>query len=1084
VKRTLTFPVVLCLSLCLAPTALAQTVTLTPSTLAFAAQPVGTSSAAKTVTLKNTSTTKSLIISSMVASGEFVETTSCTGTLAPGASCTLSVTYSPVTQGVIDGAVTVTDNASPGTQIVNLKGSGLAPLALSPPHLSFPSTPVGTTSAAQTVTLTNSTVALTMGTVTASGGFSISANNCKGTIKPGKTCTVGVTFTPTLSGFISGALSVADSGFGSPQVVSLSGTATGTVTRTVTFSPASLTFSSQPTGTSSVSQSVTLTNRGSGALSITSVAASGDYTETDTCAGQLIAKGKTCTINVTFVPTVTGTIKGAVTVVDAAATSPQIAALTGTGINALSFSPATLNFAGSIGVVSASQTATLTNNSSSTITPSNVAVSGDYQQTNTCGGSIAPGSSCAFSVTFAPLLKGTLDGAITVTASGVSAPQVLNLVGAATGIARYAYDVEKGQDWLVVGYSVNPETGNLRTLESLPVSPGSIGVTVDPSNKFLYIPDGPQILGYSIGANGLLQPLTGSPFQIIGGSVLDFTPDGKFVYSNFATEIARNSTTGSLTQIGSATPSAVPYYITMSPSGSFVYIPNYEQDTISGFTVDQATGALTPVTHSPFNADEIHPASDVVSPNGKFLFVATVPTTDSDGSTAVFSIKPGTGALTPVTGSPFATPSGGNGMAIDPTGQFLYIAGNTLGAYSIDEINGALTAISGSPYSLTFAANGATIDPTGKFLYLSTAGPGVITYSINPATGALSPIRIEGALGKQVQALTIATGNKEVVYTPKFAYVTNQGDQTISEWTINDGTGALKPVAGSPVFDKNGPQLIAAAPSGAFVYTGNANNSISEYKVNATNGALSRVSGSPAVGFGSVNALAVDPTSGFLFILDSMNQALDTYTIDPTTGALIPLSSVPASANSQTIVLDPKGLMAVVTSTTSVSTYTLSSGVPELLTSAAAAAPPAAASVDQSSQYIFVLEPSTNTVVTYGSSVDTGLSSAGTGNGASAVLAEPSGKYVYVANKGDGTISAYGLTNSTGALKQIGSPITAASGTDALSTSNDGKYLYATDSTAGLVSIFTINPDGSLTSAGSATTGTLPSSIATTGTNQ
>ena len=75
------------------PISLAQTVTLTPATLAFSAQPVGTTSAAKTVTLKNTSTTASLTIKSIVPSGEFADTTTCTGTLAAGASCTLTVTY-------------------------------------------------------------------------------------------------------------------------------------------------------------------------------------------------------------------------------------------------------------------------------------------------------------------------------------------------------------------------------------------------------------------------------------------------------------------------------------------------------------------------------------------------------------------------------------------------------------------------------------------------------------------------------------------------------------------------------------------------------------------------------------------------------------------------------------------------------------------------------------------------------------------------------------------------------------------------------------------------------------------------------
>ena len=57
-----------------------------------------------------------------------------------------------------------------------------------------------------------------MGTVTASGDFAISANTCTGTIAASKTCAISVTFTPTVTGAISGALTIVDGAFGSPQL--------------------------------------------------------------------------------------------------------------------------------------------------------------------------------------------------------------------------------------------------------------------------------------------------------------------------------------------------------------------------------------------------------------------------------------------------------------------------------------------------------------------------------------------------------------------------------------------------------------------------------------------------------------------------------------------------------------------------------------------------------------------------------------------------------------------------------------------------------------------------------------------------
>jgi 6-phosphogluconolactonase (cycloisomerase 2 family) len=1095
VNRLLNLCAAPCLSLCLslllllslASVSQAQTVTLTPVALNFSGQPAGTTSAAKTVTLKNTSTTTSLTIKSIVPSGDFADTTTCTGTLTAGASCTISVTSSPTTLGTIDGAITLTDNATPGTQVVDLTGKGIAPLTLAPATLTFTSTAIGKTSAAQTVTLTNSTVALTMGTVTASGDFGISANTCTGTIAASKTCAISVTFTPSVSGAITGALTVADGAFGSPQIIPLTGTGSGTVTNTVSFSPTALTFPSQATGTTSAAQIVTLTNKATSSLSITKVAASGDYAETDTCAGKSIAAGKTCAITVTFKPTAAGNIKGAISVTDAAVTSPQVVALTGTAVTPLTFSPAALAFTGTVGVVTAAQTATLTNNSSAAITISKVVVSGDYKQTNTCGTSISANKSCTFSVTFDPLVTGTIDGSVTVTAGGITAPQVLDLVGTSTTgsttSARYAYALEYSA-WtsgLIVSYELNPTTGHLRTMETVQLPSDNFGVVVDPSNKFLYVPNGPQILGYSIAANGFLQSLTGSPFSLDGGSTLRFAANGKFAYTNLGNEYSLNTTTGALTSIGTATPGAEPFDVAITPASTFVYIPNFKDGTISAFSIDQTTGVLTEITGSPFTSGATEPAAVIVSPNGNFLFVA-----NSSNSTSAFSINATTGVLTAVAGSPFTSASAGDAIAIDPTGKFLYVSGNNLSAFTINATTGALTAVTGSPYTLAGTATGVTIDPTGKYLYASlfnATTPDVVTYAINTTTGALAQSSAQGIVGNQGEALAIASGSKAVVYTPKFAYITNATDKTISEFTISDATGALTAVSGSPVADKNGPQSVVAAPSGAFVYTANSNNSISEYTVNATTGALTLVSGSPITGFSSVSALVVDPTSSFVLVLDATKQVIDSYAINAKTGALTSLTGVNTVGAYPAIALDPTGTVAVAASGSVIDTYRVNAG--GMVPLVAGTVPGVSiSSFDQSSQYIFIAEPNGNAILTYSLITAKELSSAVTGNGPTAVLAEPSGKYVYVANSKDGTVGAYSLNNTTGALTQIGAAIAAAAGTNALNCSNDGKYLYAVNGTAGSVSIFTIGANGSLTAAGSATTGTSPSSIVTTGINQ
>src|SRR5204863_6947708 len=70
-----------------------------------------------------------------------------------------------------------------------------------------------------------------------------------------------------------------------------------------------------------------------------------------------------------------------------------------------------------------------------------------------------------------------------------------------------------------------------------------------------------------------------------------------------------------------------------------------------------------------------------------------------------------------------------------------------------------------------------------------------------------------------------------------FAYVANQTDNTVSAYTINAGTGALTPVAGSPFATGTGPFSVTVAPSGAFAYVANSgSNNVSAYTINAATG--------------------------------------------------------------------------------------------------------------------------------------------------------------------------------------------------------------------------------------------------------
>ncbi len=187
----------------------------------------------------------------------------------------------------------------------------------------------------------------------------------------------------------------------------------------VTINPTSLTFASQVVGTSSTSQPVTLTNSGTSALTGISIAASGDFSQTDNC-GTSLSANSSCTINVTFTPTAVGTRTGTLTVTDSAGT--QTTSLSGTGVGSVSLSPSTINFGNqAFGVTSSPQAATLANGQTSSLTGISVSITGtnaaDFAQTNNCGTSLAGNSSCTINVTFTPSIYGAESATLSVTDS-------------------------------------------------------------------------------------------------------------------------------------------------------------------------------------------------------------------------------------------------------------------------------------------------------------------------------------------------------------------------------------------------------------------------------------------------------------------------------------------------------------------------------------------------------------------------------------------------------------------------------------------------------------------------------------------
>jgi len=340
-------------------------------------------------------------------------------------------------------------------------------------------------------------------------------------------------------------------------------------------------------------------------------------------------------------------------------------------------------------------------------------------------------------------------------------------------------------------------------------------------------------------------------------------------------------------------------------------------------------------------AGAVNPQSIAVDPAGKFAYVASE---GCDGGVAgylsMYTINPTTGALASI-GPP--VPSNDeftDSVTIDPFGKFAYVAssgnywdtdfGSVL-TYTINPTTGALTSTTGGIVGTGINGtpelfNSVALDPSGKFAYAADGGAcpecggsfgsssSVSMYTVNSTTGALTSIGIIAA----------GTGPDSVAVDPagKFAYVTNWGSNDVSMYTIDATTGALTSVG--TIAAGTVPFSVSVDPAGEFAYVTNfGSNDVSMYTINVTTGALTSI-GTIDTGTAPVS-MAVDPAGKFAYVVNLNSNDVSMYTINATTGALTSTGTIATGLSPTSIAIHPSGKFAYVTNSASndVSMYSI-----------------------------------------------------------------------------------------------------------------------------------------------------------------
>jgi 6-phosphogluconolactonase (cycloisomerase 2 family) len=339
--------------------------------------------------------------------------------------------------------------------------------------------------------------------------------------------------------------------------------------------------------------------------------------------------------------------------------------------------------------------------------------------------------------------------------------------------------------------------------------------------------------------------------------------------------------------------------------GKFLYIPGSgagTSATLTGYAIDQSTGALSAIPGMPISFPLLAPPASVFAPTfdrlGRALYIGVSQGLSLSSGLYTYSIDQTTGVLTSMPGSPRTSPSGGPRRGtLGAMGDYLYVPfglpapgpnPNGVTAFGVNQATGALTGAGstgvGTP-AAGVSANELAAHPSGRFVYSRNSDGTAGIFRVGP-TGVLNPPTF----------VPVGSGDGIVFGSAgRFAYFMLPGSGSIAGYGVDAATGALSALPGSPyATNGSGANFIQVDPTGQYVVATNvASGTIAVFAINVANGTLSHVAGSPfspAVGT-TPGAVAFDPSGRAIYVTDSGTSSVSAYAVTAATGVPIFIGS-------------------------------------------------------------------------------------------------------------------------------------------------------------------------------------------------